>query len=199
MSGTPPHGNAGGKPGNDSSTFSQDFQHANIGARVLEKVARGVFSTGVIVLQGPSEFVLDYVLRMNQPHQVVARVILPLDLMPRLIEALRSNLEIYRKAHGSPPALTMPKPPSKAPSIEEIYDNLKIQDDVLNGVYANSVLMTHSAAEFCFDFITTFYPKSAVSARILMSAPQVPVMLNTLAQSWQNYQNKLKQQPPPTS
>src|SRR5260370_28526131 len=93
-------GSEGGKGKNDPHTFSQDFQIANISARVPEKVARGVFSTGVLVIQGASEFVLDFVLRMNQPHQVAARVILPISLVPRLIDALKANLENYRQTFG---------------------------------------------------------------------------------------------------
>ena len=45
-------GNEGNKGKGDPHTFSQDFQFANVSARVPEKVARGVFSTGVLVLQG---------------------------------------------------------------------------------------------------------------------------------------------------
>src|SRR5580692_7000504 len=89
--------NEGHKPKGEPHAVSQEFQIANIGARVPEKVARGVFSTGVLVLQGSSEFVLDFVLRMNQPHQVAARVVLPINLVPQLIEVLRTNLENYRK------------------------------------------------------------------------------------------------------
>ena len=63
--------------------FSQQIQHSHLSARVPEKVARGVFSTGALVLQGASEFVLDFILRMNQPHQVVARVVMPNHLVPQ--------------------------------------------------------------------------------------------------------------------
>src|SRR5438132_10209396 len=104
--------NEGKKPQGDPNTVVQEFHHSNIGARVPEKVARGVFSTGVLVLQGASEFVLDFVLRMNQPHQIVARVILPMNLVPQLIEALKANLENYRKSFGAaPPAMPTPAPP----------------------------------------------------------------------------------------
>ena len=63
-------------------------------------------------------------------------------------------------------------PPAKPPSIEEVYDQLKISDDVLTGAYANAALLTHSAAEFCFDFVTNFYPKAAVSARVFSARPR---------------------------
>src|SRR5437870_1444686 len=125
MSSNPPRDKDGNKPGGVPPTFTQEIQHANISARVPEKVARGVFSTGAMLLQGPNEFVLDFVLRMSQPHQVVARVILPIDLMPRVIDALKTNMEEYRKTFGAPPpSLPMPQQPPKPPSIEEIYDSL---------------------------------------------------------------------------
>src|SRR5262249_46278644 len=113
--------NEGNKGKNDPHTYSQDFQVANLSARVPEKVARGVFSNGVLVLQGATEFVLDFLLRMNQPHQVVARVILPIPIVPQFIEALGINLEAYRKTFGAPPpALPAPAvPPPPPPSIEE--------------------------------------------------------------------------------
>jgi hypothetical protein len=190
------------KPGNNPSTFSQEYQFANISARVPEKVSRGVFANGVLILQGQSEFVLDFMLRMNQPHQVVARVILPINLMPQLIDALKGNLENYRKTfgHAPPPLPAPPQPPPTPPSIDEIYDNLKVTEEVMAGVYANSVMIVHTASEFGLEFIASFYPKAVIAARVFLSAPQVPVMLNSLTQSWQNFQAKLQQkQPPPPS
>ena len=189
------------QPGGGPPSFTQDVHHANVGARVPDKVVRGVFSTGVLVLQWHTEFVLDFVLRMSHPHQLAARVVVPIVFLPRLAGALRDNLELYRKAYGAPPpAMPLPPPPAKAPSIDDIYDGLKIADDALGGVYANAAQVSHSPAEFCFDFITDFYPRAAVTARVFLSAPQVPVMLNTLTQAWQKYEAKVQreqQNPPP--
>src|SRR5262245_61139110 len=95
MSTPPSPENAGHKPKNEPHAVSQEFQMPSIGARVPEKVARGVFSTGVLILQGATEFVLDFLLRMNQPHQVAARVVLPINLVPQFIDVLRTNLENY--------------------------------------------------------------------------------------------------------
>lgn len=192
--------NEGNKPGGPGGAFSQDFQMSNVGARVPEKVARGVFSTGVLVLQGPSEFVLDFVLRMNQPQQVVARVVMPFNLVPQFIEALKTNLDNYRNTFGTTPALPpMPPPPAKPPSIDEIYQDLKINDDIMVGSYANAVMIVHTATDFCLEFVTNYYPKAVITSRVFLSAPQVPVLLNSLMQSWQNFQTKLQQQqqPPP--
>jgi hypothetical protein len=185
-----------GKGKGDPHTFSQEVQLENLSARVPEKVARGTFSTGALVLQGATEFVLDFVLRMNQPHQVAARIILPVGLMPKFIDALKDNLEQYRQNFGPP--MKIPTPPQPVhPSIEEIYQDLRIADEVLAGVYANTVMVVHTASDFCLEFISNFYPKAIIVARVFLSAPQVPVLLQTLTQSWQTYQAKLQQKPPP--
>jgi hypothetical protein len=184
-----------GEPG----AFTQEIQHSQISARVPEKVSRGVFSTGAMVFQGPHEFIIDFVLRMAQPHQIVARVVLPPTIMPSVIGALRENLNIYQSKFGPPPALPVPPNPPAPPPIEEIYRDLKLADDMLSGVYANAVMIAHSPAEFYFDFITNFYPRSAVSCRVYLSVPQVPGLLTTLTRSFQQYQQKMaaQQQPKP--
>src|SRR5437870_9015484 len=187
------------KPPSDPGAFTQEVQHQQISARVPDRVSRGVFSTGAMVFQGPHEFVIDFVLRMAQPHQIVARVVLPLSIMPSVIGALRENLGNFTSKFGPPPPLPAPPAPVQAPPIEEIYSQLKLPDELLSGFYANAVMIAHSPAEFYFDFITNFYPRSAVSCRVYMSAPQIPGFLNTLTRSFQQYQQKIaaQQQLPP--
>jgi hypothetical protein len=190
------------KPPSDPGGFTQEVQHQQISARVPDRVSRGVFSTGAMVFQGPHEFVLDFVLRMAHPHQIVARVVLPMSIMPSVIGALRENLGNFTSKFGPPPALPAPPAPVQAPPIEEIYSQLKLPDELLSGFYANAVMIAHSPAEFYFDFITNFYPRSAVSCRVYMSAPQIPGFLNTLTRSFQQYQQKItaqqqQQQRPP--
>ena len=199
---TPSHPEQPGYKGK-SNTFSQDIQLANLSARVPEKVARGVFATGVLVLQGANEFILDFVLRMNPPYQVVSRVVLPINLVPQLIDALKTNLDNYKNTFGSaPPPLPQPQqqqPPAAPPSIDQIYEDLKMSDEVMAGSYANSVMVVHTASEFGLEFISNFYPKAVIAARVFLSAPQVPVFLGSMTQSWQNFQAKMRQQqqPPP--
>src|SRR4051812_12773216 len=152
-----------------SRPSSHEFQLSHVGARVPEKVGRGVFSTGVLVLQGPSEFVLDFVLRMNQPQQVAARVVMPFTLIPQFIDALRTNLDNYRNTFGAPPAMPpMPPPPAKPPSIDEIYQDLKINDDVMVGAYANAVMIVHTATDFCLEFVSNYYPKAVITSRVFL-------------------------------
>ena len=70
--GQPNQGGGQGQPGqpNHLGTFSQEFKHAPVRARVPEKVARGVLSTGVLVLDSPNEFVLDFMQGLARPFAV---------------------------------------------------------------------------------------------------------------------------------
>lgn len=178
---------------------SQEIRHAHVSALVPEKVGRGVFSTGAVVLQGSHEFVIDFLLRMTSPHQVAARVVLPPDVVGRFIAALRENLGNYRRNFGSLPQGPQMKPPPAAPQqtpVQELYDHLKIPEDVVSGRYANAVMIGHTATEFSFDFITTFFPRSAVSCRVYLSAPNVPRFLDSLTHAFEQYQRRLRGQPP---
>ncbi len=67
--------------------------------------------------------------------------------------------------------------------IADIYDNLKLPDEMLGGVYANMASISHTESEFCFDFIAQFFPRSAVTARVYMAAPRVPELLSSLKRS----------------
>ncbi|MCC6579388.1 MAG: DUF3467 domain-containing protein [Phycisphaeraceae bacterium] len=186
-------------PSEDDGMIRGQVRHQQLSARVPESVGRGVFSTGAIVLMGNTEFILDFVLRMQRPHQVTARVILPHAVMSQLINALEKNLEKYRERFGEP--MEMPKPQiepgSPRPSIEEVYDELKMPDEILSGSYANGVMISHSPAEFCFDFITNFFPRSAVSCRVFVSVPQVGRLLDALKNTNQEFQKRIAAARPP--
>lgn len=182
-----------------SDVQSQQIQHSQVGALVPEKVARGTFSTGAVVLNGQHEFILDFLLRMTRPHQVAARVVLPPPVVPRMIQALTENLENYKSRFGEPklPDAAQPKPDQPQVNAQELYDQLKFGDTEMHGAYANAVMIGHSPTEFSFDFISTFFPKSVVSSRVFLSAPNAPKLLESLKHSWEQYQKKLNQPPPP--
>jgi hypothetical protein len=232
-------------------------------------VARGEISTGIIVVTGGTEFVLDFVRNLPRPNAIVARVVMPHMVMPQFIEALSTNIELYRQRYGdlpgSPPVISLavdshivhagssvPTPQSKVPNPasapeiglfnpssetknqdtnapavnpptgseqpsaaapreslpqstgatrrhnpQEIYDELKIRDEILSGAYANAVMIGHGPYEFNFDFITNFYPQSAVSARVYLAAGHVWRMLDSLKQSWEQLRPRLGFPPPP--
>jgi hypothetical protein len=185
-----------GEPDPPPGTISHEVRHAQVSARIPEKVSRGAFSTGVIVLQGPNEFVLDFLMTLGRPHQVAARVVLPPTVLGQMIGALRENFNIYQQKFGPPPGLPVAPPGGPQPTVEEIYEQLKLPDEALSGSYANAVMIGHTAAEFWFDFITNFFPRSAVSCRVFLSAPQIPRLLQTLTQSYQKHQQRLQSPPP---
>lgn len=198
-------------------------------ARVPDHVASGEISTGVIVVTGATEFVLDFVRNLPRPSSIVARVVLPHGVMPQFIDALAKNIELFRQRYGElpgslpvpppqanpastqpfepiasipasnqqPPTASPPGPqaqqtqhpqhtqqPPKRQNPQDIYDELKIKDEILSGTYANAVMIGHGPYEFSFDFITNFYPQSAVSCRVYLASGHIARLLDSLKQSW---------------
>ncbi|MGH7180025.1 MAG: DUF3467 domain-containing protein [Tepidisphaeraceae bacterium] len=173
----------------------ESLTHQPVTARVPERVARGVFTTGQLVLDGPKEFVIDFLQGLTRPFQVASRVVMTPGTMSEFIAALRINLDNYTRSFGPPPPFNPPQPQPR-PTIQEIYENFKLADDQLSGSYSNSVLIGHSQTEFFFDFITGFYPTPAVSARVLIPASHVPRFLNTLKTCLDQYQSRGGAPPP---
>jgi len=184
----------GGNPGGESGSHSEQVRVQHVSARVPESVSRGAFSTGAIVMTGGTEFIIDFIMNLGTPASVAARVVMPHATMPQFIEALKKNLEIYRQRFGEPPSLPQTPQPPKQPTAQEIYDDLKLPDEMLPGSYANGVMIGHTPSEFKFDFLTNLFPHSAVSARVFLSAPQVPRLLNSLQNTYQQFQQRVQQQ-----
>lgn len=187
----PPNPPEGGGPS------SEQVRVQHITARVPEHVSRGAFSTGMIVMTGSTEFILDFIQNIGHPPQVAARIVMPHGTMPQFIQALKTNLEMYTQRFGQPPEMPRPQPGAKQPTAQEIYDELKMPDSLLSGAYANGVMIGHTAAEFKLDFLTNLFPHSAVSSRVYLSAPQVPRILESLSNTFQQFQQRLRQPPPP--
>lgn len=187
-------------------------RHNHLSARVPESVGEGVFSNGVMILTGQFEIVLDFILRMGEQQRVVARCILPKPVGHQLSMALQENIRNYEARYGAVPKVPTPKnvptpndddgedieessgaaesqhpenqpAPPLTPKIEDIYDEFKVTDVTYAGHYANAVLIRHSGTEFCLDFITNFFPRSIVSARVFLAAPHVRPLLNSLIRS----------------
>ncbi len=286
-------------------------------ARIPDHVARGEVSTGVIVVTGGTEYVLDFVRNLPRPNVIVARVVLPHMVMPQFIDALAANVELFRQrygelpgapaptlqpgsppgsgshcvgttlpnkdqdpsavplqsesvdawpgsgadpapaasdAPGSHPGISQPNPNAAHPNggnsngtnanganangegaggsngptaqanshpgsaaggaanptnhvrrqnPQEVYDDLKLRDEILSGAYANAVMIGHGPYEFSFDFITNFYPQSAVSCRVYLASGHIYRLLESLRASWEQLKPRLSQgnppQNPPTS
>lgn len=106
---------------------------------------------------------------------------------------------------GSPQGPPQEMPQSRdarptPPRVEDLYDQLKLPDRLLGGVFANVVMIRHLAEEFCFDFVANFYPRSVVTARVFMAAGRIPsfldAMSNALSMFRQRFQGPPPQQPP---
>jgi hypothetical protein len=174
----------------DPSVFSQQFQHPSVSARVPEKVSRGAMVTGAIVQDSPDEFCVDFLQGLASPRAVAARVVISPAMMSQFIAAVRDNIQKYEQNFG--PIAPLPKPAvERRPTIQEIYDDLKLPEEQLSGAYANALMVGHSPAEFFFDFITRFFPTAAVSCRVFMSVPQVPRLLETLTMAFAQYQRRM--------
>jgi len=176
---------------------SADQAQRHMSARVPESVASGVLGTGVIVMTGANEFVVDFIQGLGQPAQVVARVVVPHAVMPQFIDALQRNLQLYRERYGELPELPKNPTPQRQPSAQEIYDELKMADDVRTGAYANGVMIGHSVTEFKLDFLANLFPQTAVSSRVFMATPQVPRMLESLQRTYQQFLQRVGKQAAP--
>lgn len=175
-------------------TYQQELQHSMVAARVPEAVGLGTFCTGAIVLTGPHEFVLDFVLRMSPPHRIAQRVVMSPTVVGLFLRALKENLDKYRQNFGAPPQLPPPPTGLKPPPISEVYEQLKLPEELMSGTYANAVMIVHTPAEFCFDFVTSFYPKSAVSARVYLAVPHVTQLFDSLSRSYEQFVQKFQNQ-----
>ena len=193
--GTPANDGSAGGTG-DATHLTGQVRAQHVSARVPEGISRGVFSTGVILITGASEFVVDFIQNLGQPVQVVSRVVVPHSAMPQFIDALRKNLEIYSQRYGAPqmPPNPADQQPQRRMGVQEIYDELKIPDELLSGVYANGLMIGHTATEFRLDFLTNLFPHSAVSSRVFLSAPQIPRMIDSLHATFQALQQRLLEQ-----
>ena len=86
-------------------------------------------------------------------------------------------------------------PAARQTSVQDIYDDLKIRDEFLSGAYANAVMIGHGPHEFSFDFITNFYPHSAVSSRVFLAAGQIPRLFESLKGTWEQLRNRMQTPP----
>jgi hypothetical protein len=65
-------------------------------------------------------------------------------------------------------------------------------------------MVGHSPSDFKLDFLTNLFPHSAVSCRVFVSAPQLPRIVESMASTWRQFQERVQQQqqqqqPPPPS
>jgi len=85
------------------------------------------------------------------------------------------------------PHVPHPHQASDAPDIAEVYGQLKLPDEMLGGVYATGAMIRHTPTEFAIDFITNFYPRAVVTARIFLAAGRMRSFVDTFQNSLARY------------
>ncbi len=92
-------------------------------------------------------------------------------------------------ASGSPVPLP-PSPGGDKPVIvtrqvraQSFYDELRLDNEVLRGNYANGAMINHTEFEFKIDFLTTLAPHPVVTARIFLAEPQVRRLLAAIEEN----------------
>lgn len=79
---------------------------------------------------------------------------------------------------------------------------IKITDDVLKGVYANSMVIVHTKEEFMIDFMNIFPPQGIVNARIIISPGHIKRIVKALQENIERYERtygKIEEAPEPTA
>jgi hypothetical protein len=84
------------------------------------------------------------------------------------------------------------KPNTSKQNPLDLYDDIIVPDEVQVGVYANGLIIGHTNSEFKLDFVSNMFPKSVVTSRIFMSAPQLVRLLDTLERTVQQFDEKHK-------
>lgn len=165
---------------------------------------RAVFANAVLIQQADGEFVLDFVMTVFYPHELVARVVVSQIGLARTVVELERELSEYEARFGllrrggdgtqggarNPPRSASPaRGAASADSLEpeagndgdmDLARDLLAEDDRLMGVFADSMTANWSPQEFCLDFHANFYPRPVVACRVYMVANRVPGLLATL-------------------
>lgn len=87
-----------------------------------------------------------------------------------------------------------PQPPPRPPmqQMGQHQLNISIDEAVGEGIYANLVLIAHTAAEFVMDFARVMpgVPKAKVQSRIIMTPQHLKGFVKALQENVQLYENR---------
>jgi hypothetical protein len=68
--------------------------------------------------------------------------------------------------------------------------SIKIPDQVLGGVYANQMMVTHTREEFVLDLINLLPPHGVVNARVIVSPGHLKRMIRALQENLGRYESR---------
>lgn len=68
--------------------------------------------------------------------------------------------------------------------------NIELSEEMAEGTYANLAIITHSFAEFVFDFINIMpnAPKARVKSRVIMTPQHAKRLMRALAENVKRYE-----------
>lgn len=71
--------------------------------------------------------------------------------------------------------------------------NIELNEEVAGGIYTNLAIITHSNAEFVFDFIQMLpgLPKAQVKSRIIMTPGNAKRLMRALIENVQKYEQNM--------
>jgi hypothetical protein len=68
--------------------------------------------------------------------------------------------------------------------------NIKAQDEILRGQYANMMQVSHSHEEFVLDFILSFPPQGELVSRLIVSPAHMKRIVNALMDNVRRYESQ---------
>lgn len=68
--------------------------------------------------------------------------------------------------------------------------DIKIEDEILKGVYANNLFMSHTKEEFVLDFINLFPPTGIVTSRVIVSPSHLKRIGKMVEENIRNYEEQ---------
>lgn len=68
--------------------------------------------------------------------------------------------------------------------------NIELTEELADGTYANLVIITHSSAEFVFDFVNVMpnVPKAKVKSRVVMSPQHAKRLMRALVENVKRFE-----------
>lgn len=68
---------------------------------------------------------------------------------------------------------------------------IKVPDNLIGGVYANNVIISHTKEEFIMTFIMVTPPQGIVTSRVIMSPSHTKRLVNALQENIKKYETKI--------
>lgn len=74
--------------------------------------------------------------------------------------------------------------------MEKKHLQVKASEEVLRGVYANLMQVSHSREEVLLDFLTTFPPQPSLVSRVIVTPAHLKRILRALSSSLKKYEEQ---------